>query len=73
MASQATKRNKANLRNLASRVRRLLNFLLLEPEPRDEAEAERRTGLAQCVFIFESYSTSGDVARSEVSKTSRAN
>jgi len=42
-----TKTNKAALEVLASRLRRLLEFLSHEPEPRDELEASRRTVLAQ--------------------------
>jgi len=42
-----TKRNKTDLEDLASRVSRLLEFLLLEPQARDEVEARRRTALAQ--------------------------
>ena len=52
---QTTKRNKAALDILASRVRRLLEFLSLEPQPRDEVEARRRTALAQFVFILKSF------------------
>ena len=72
IAFQTTKRNKADLDDLASRVRRLLEFLSLEPQPRDEVEAGRRTALAQCVFMPKSISISNDTARSGVSETPRA-
>jgi len=42
-----TKRNKATLDILASRVLRLLEFLSVEPQPRDEVEARRRKALTQ--------------------------
>jgi hypothetical protein len=45
--SQTRTRNKAALDGLASRARRLLEFLSLEPEPRDEVEAKRRAGLTK--------------------------
>jgi len=73
IASQTTKRNEAALDDLASRVRRLLEFLSLEPQPRDEVEARQRTALAQCVFILESFSISNHIARTDVSKSPRAN
>ena len=44
---QKKTRNKADLDDLASRVRRLLDFLSQEPQPRDEEEARRRTDLAR--------------------------
>jgi len=71
--SQTTKRNKAALDVLASRVRRLLEFLSLEPQPRDEVEARRRTALAQCVFTLKSFSIFNDIACSDVFKIPRAN
>ena len=71
IAFQITKRNKADLDDLASRLRQLLEFLLREPRPWDEVEARRRTALAQCVF--KSFSISNDKACSDVSKTPRAN
>jgi len=49
IALQTTKRNKAALNDLASRIHRLLEFLSHQPQPRDEVEARRRTTLAQCV------------------------
>jgi len=73
IASQATKRNKAALNDLASRLRRLLEFLSLEPEPRNELEASQRTALTLCVFMLKPFSMSDDIARSDVSKTPRAN
>ena len=73
IAPQTTKRNKATIDILASRVRRLLEFLSLEPQPRDEVEARRRTALALCVSILKSFSISDHIARSDVSKISRAN
>jgi hypothetical protein len=54
IAFQTTKRNKAALGDLASRVRRLLEFLSHQPQPPDEVEARRRTTLAQCVFMLKS-------------------
>ena len=62
IAFQTTKRNKADLDDLASRVRRLLEFLSLEPQPRDEVEAGRRTALTQCVFMPKSFSISNDTS-----------
>jgi len=73
IASQTTKRNKAALDDLASRVRRLLEFLSRQPEPRDDVEARERTTLAQCVFMLKSFSISDDKSRSGVSKSPRAN
>ena len=73
IAPQTTKRNKAALDILASRVRRLLEFLSLEPQPRDEVEARRRTALAQCVSILESFSISNHIACSDISKIHHAN
>ena len=73
IASQTSKRNKAALNSLASRLLRLLQFLQYQHEPRDGAEAGRRTALAQCVFILKPFSMSNDIARTEVSKTSGAN
>ena len=73
IASQTTKRNKVALDDLASRVRRLLEFLSHQSQPRDEVEVRRRTTLAQCVFMPMSYSISNDMARSDVSKSHRAN
>ena len=55
IASQTSKRNKAALNSLASRLFRLLQFLKDQHQPRDEAEGGRRTALAQCVFIFKSF------------------
>src|SRR5579863_9845584 len=60
IAFQTTKRNKADLDDLASRVHRLSEFLSLEPQPRDEVEDGRRTALAQCVFMLKSFSMSND-------------
>ena len=71
IAFQTTKRNKADLDDLASRVSRLSEFILLEPQARNEVETRRRTALAQCVF--KSFSISNDKACSDVSKTPRAN
>ena len=71
--SQTTKSNKAALDNLASRLLRLLLFSKDQHKPRDEAEARRRMALAQCVFIFKSFSIFNDTARTEISKTSGAN
>ena len=73
IASQTTKSNKAALNSLASRLLRLLRFLKDQHQPRDEAEAGRRTALVQCVVILMSFSISNDIARTEVSKTSGAN
>ena len=56
IASQTTKRNKAALGDLASRLHRLLEFLSHEPEPRGELEASRRTALTLCVFMLKSFS-----------------
>jgi hypothetical protein len=69
IVSQTTKRNKAALDDLASRLHRLLEFLSHEPEPRDELDASRRTALTLCVFMLKSFSMTDDIARSDVSKT----
>ena len=47
ISSQKTKRNKAALNDLASRVRQLSDFLSLQPEPRAEVEARRREDLTK--------------------------
>jgi hypothetical protein len=73
IASQTTKRNKAALDDLASRLLRLSEFLSHVPEPRDELEASRRMALTLCVFMFKSFSMTDDIARSDVSKTPRTN
>ena len=53
IALPTNKHNKAALNDLASQVRRLLEFLSHwhQPQPLDEMEARRRTALAQCVFM----------------------
>jgi len=55
IASQTTKRNKAALDDLASRLHRLLEFLSHEPEPRDERDASLRTALTLCVFMLSHF------------------
>jgi hypothetical protein len=47
IASQTKHRNKAAVDDLASRVNRLSDFLLQEPQPRDEVEAGRRADLTE--------------------------
>jgi hypothetical protein len=47
ITSQTKNRNKAALDDLASRIRRLSDFLSQEPQAHDEAEAERRADLTQ--------------------------
>ena len=73
IASQTTKRNKTAINDLSVRLYRLLEFLSLEPQPRDEVEAKRRKSLAQCVFIFKSFSISNHIARSDIFKTPLVN
>jgi hypothetical protein len=47
IASQTQNRNKAAFDDLASRVGQLSDFLSLQPEPRDEVEAQRRADLTK--------------------------
>jgi hypothetical protein len=47
-------RNKADLDDLASRVRRLSDFLSQEPQPRDEEETRRRMELTRRLQVTSS-------------------
>jgi hypothetical protein len=73
IASQAKNRNKAALDGLASRLRRLSDFLSQELQPRNEVEVGRRAELTKWVFMLKSCLSNDTIPRSECSKLPRAN